>query len=200
AATHRQAVVLQPYGARPAAGTLAVGVVAAPPGVGFGDARLGQLAALLAATPPGVPHVMLNAQLLGAGRAELLDPSRALLHLRRPHGGALGAALREDLDHAGRRFRPVQGGRRGSLDDLDAVDVVRVDVVERAHRDERAAASGEIRSVDGRERAVHHAHAVDVDDRLVGHGHRRVAAKADLLALADLAAAAGDLHARSRAL
>ncbi len=39
-----------------------------------------------------------------------------------------GAALRDDLDHARRGLGAVQRGGRGSLDDLDALDVGGVDV------------------------------------------------------------------------
>ena len=44
--------------------------------------------------------------------------------------GARTAALREDLDHAVRGLRPVQGRGRGALRDLDALDGLGRDVVE----------------------------------------------------------------------
>src|SRR5690606_24605857 len=80
--------------------------------------------------------------------------------------------LRDDLYHAVRRFRAVQRRSRRTLDDLDALDVRRIHVVQTAHV--RAAAL--TRAPAG---IAVHAHAVDVDDRLVPQGQAAVAADPD---------------------
>src|SRR5690606_6609174 len=57
---------------------------------------------------------------------------RALADLELELGRTRGAALRDDLDHAGRRLGAVERRSRGPLDDLDALDVIGVDVVQGA--------------------------------------------------------------------
>src|SRR5690606_14263488 len=88
------------------------------------------------------------------------EPVRAEADHRVELRRADGATLRDDLDHAVRRLGPVErrGGR--ALDDLDALDVVGVDVVQTA--DIRAAA---LRGP--APRLAVHPDPVDVDDRLV---------------------------------
>jgi len=54
----------------------------------------------------------------------------ALACLERPAGGATSPALGEDLNYTGRGFRPVQRARRRPFDDLDALDVGRIDVIQ----------------------------------------------------------------------
>src|SRR5690606_39056764 len=78
------------------------------------------------------------------------------IELRRP----AHATLRDDLDHAVRRLRAVQRRRGRTLDDLDALDVGRVDVVEPTHVG--AAALGW--PAPG---IAVHADPIDVNDRLV---------------------------------
>ena len=60
------------------------------------------------------------------------EVDRAILNLRRNLRRAAGALFRDDLDDAVRRFRSIDGRCRGTLDDLDAFDVFRVDVVQAA--------------------------------------------------------------------
>src|SRR5690606_37484188 len=69
------------------------------------------------------------------------------------------AALREDLDHAAGRLTPVQRGRGRTLDDLHALDVLRVQVAQAAH--DLAAQADHVHV------ALIDADAVDVDERLV---------------------------------
>src|SRR5207248_2909843 len=68
-----------------------------------------------------------------------------------------GAALRDDLDHAGRRLCAIQRRRRRALDHLDVVDVVGIEAVQ---------ASGLLCAADVHE-AIVDANAVDVDERLI---------------------------------
>src|SRR5690348_3029487 len=64
--------------------------------------------------------------------AVLPVPEHVLALLR--HEGILGAVrltlLRDDVDDAARRFRSIQRGRGGALEDLDALDLFWVEVVE----------------------------------------------------------------------
>ena len=120
--------------------------------------------------------------------AEGTEIGEALLHFRGPLRSALAALLGEDLDHAGRRLGAIEGGGRGSLDDLDAVDVVRVDVVERA--------IGIFGSVLTGGRLALGAHPVDVDEGLVAECDAYVAAQADVGAGTRVPGA--ELHARTR--
>ena len=105
------------------------------------------------------------------------------------------AGLGEDLDHARRRFGAVQGGGRGALDDLDALDVVGIDVVQRA-RDVIAAA--EIRSRGGnvlRVPVAAKSHAIHIDERLIAHRDAHVAAESDHRARAGTRGAGHHRHA-----
>ena len=54
----------------------------------------------------------------------------ALFDANAESGSALGTALREDLNHAGGGLAPVERGRGGSLQHLDAFDGLRVYVVQ----------------------------------------------------------------------
>ena len=81
------------------------------------------------------------------------QPARALADA---HGEARAAGaplLRNDLNHAGRRLGAIQGRRGRPLDDLDALDVGGIDVVE----------SGETGPDPARRYVVVHADAVDVE-------------------------------------
>ena len=136
------------------------------------------------------PHV---GHFLGAEGTEV---GEALLHFRGPLRGALPALLGEDLDHSGGGLGAVEGGGRGSLDDLDAVDVVGVDVVERA--------VGILGSVLARGRLALGTHPVDVDEGLVAERDAHVAAQADVRAgtgvpRAELDARAGDARLKQLA-
>ena len=77
------------------------------------------------------------------------------------------ALLRDDLDHAVGRFRSVDRRGGGTLDDLDALDVGRVDVVHPAL--DRVALRAETARDAGRSQVgrVVDANAVDVDQRIV---------------------------------
>ena len=114
----------------------------------------------------------------------------ALARLERELGRADGTLLRDDLDHAGRSLRAVQRGGGGALDDLDALDLVGVDVTERARV--TAGATG------GRaeRRVVLHAHAVHVDEGLAAQRHRGHASDRDAGATTDLAVGTAEADTR----
>ena len=121
--------------------------------------------------------------------AVLAAPGASGLHFGAPDGSRPGGApLGEDLDDARGGLRAVQRGGRGALDDLDALDVGRVDVVERAHGDVAAPSAPAIRRVRVRQRFAAHAHPVDVDERVAGETYTALAPQADDLRLADGAA------------
>ena len=93
--------------------------------------------------------------------------------------------LGEDLDHAGRRFSAVQGGRGRSFQDFDVVDRLGVDVVQ----PRRSAAAARADPVGVAEPAPSiHPHAVDVHDRLIRLREARGAADPDLRTFAGEAA------------
>src|SRR5690606_40351911 len=79
------------------------------------------------------------------------------------------APLGDDLDHAVRGFGPVEGSGGRSLDDLDALDILRVDVVQ---------ARGGATRTSARDGAVH-PDAIDVHDGIVRDTHAGDAADAD---------------------
>ncbi len=124
-------------------------------------------------------------------RLRVAPPAQARALLRVPHpvraggqrhvelGVAGRAALGDDLHDAVRRFRAVQRRRRGSLDDLDAGDVVRVQVVQAAH-----AAAAPLTGAAAR--IAVHANAVDVDDRVRAEGQTGDAADLQRRSGADL--------------
>ena len=93
---------------------------------------------------------------------------------------AAPATLRDDLNDAIRRLRAIERRGGGSLDDLDALDLFRIDVVDPAC----AATASLHRSLRG---IAVHAHAVDVDDRIIAQRETARAPNADLCARADLA-------------
>ena len=105
--------------------------------------------------------------------------------------GARDAPFREDLDHAARCLRPVQRRGRGALDHLDALDVLRRDVLDRRDRHARRAAQTD--------RQVVHAYAVDVDQRFRRLRRGRLPADADRAARARLPARLPHGHARHAA-
>ncbi len=214
AAPHRQVVVLVPLLPGEAAVAARGRVVVTPEvvprrlvegrrrvvGLVGRDAVPPVLATVVPTAPPGATHEVLHVQVVHAVDPVLLEPAGALLDVDRPDRRPLRAALREDLDHARRSLGAVQRRRGRALDDLDALDVVRVDVVERAHRDLSAPPLHHAGGAHAREGSVHHPHAVDVDDRLVRHRDAGVSAQADLASLAELAAAARHLDPGRRAL
>ena len=101
------------------------------------------------------------------------------------------AALRRDDDDAIRRRGAVERRRRRPLHDLDALDLVRVDV---AHPAGLCAAGEQRRARDvGR-----HADAVDDEDRLVAEAHRRQAADARAASRSGLRSRRHDQVRRSR--
>ena len=104
---------------------------------------------------------------------ELLQGADSGVQLQVPLGRAGSASLGEDLDDAGRRIRPVERGRRRALHDLDALDVVGIDVVERAPVDVGAALCGPGEGRVARILIAARTHAVDEDQRLVGQRDRR---------------------------
>src|SRR5690606_10374408 len=108
--------------------------------------------------------------------------------LRRPARRAGRALLGEDLDHAAGRLGAVQrrGGR--TLDDLDALDVRGVDVVEWRGDLPRGRVRGRGAAVDP--------HAVHVHDRLVALRDAVVAAQPDRAARARPARVLAHLDAR----
>src|SRR5207247_7032865 len=72
--------------------------------------------------------------------------------------GARSARFGENLDVPSGRLCAVQRGGRGALDDLDVVDVARVDVLQRV---------GGVLSAPARAMLlVRNPHAVDIDERL----------------------------------
>src|SRR5581483_5011444 len=102
------------------------------------------------------------------------EPLVALTDRRIPLGPTAGAALRDDLNDAVRRLGAVDRARGRPLDDLDALYVFRIEVIETRHD---LLALGARRSG---VRIVHDAHAVDVDERLRGQAERRDAADRDV--------------------
>ena len=101
----------------------------------------------------------------------ILHPVGALTRREVPPRLARAAALREDLHDTIGGFGTVQRRRGRTLDDLDALDVFRADVVQ-------ATGTGSA-SLPGTARGVSvHAHAVDVDERIVGERQAADAAHA----------------------
>src|SRR5690606_37290935 len=113
------------------------------------------------------------------------EPVRALRDRQRVARAARCTLLRDDVDHAARRLRAVQRRSRGTLQDLDALDVLGAEAVQT--RDD---ARAESLDRDARPRLVQHADAVHVDERIARQRERRVAAHANGRARAD--------HARTR--
>ena len=108
-------------------------------------------------------------------------PDRGLVRLDRPPGRALLPALGEDLDDPVGRLGAVQRRRRGTLEDLDALDRGRVDVVDPARcRLRRTPATGA---------ATVDTHAIKVDDGFVRLRKRRGSANADASAATGVPAA-----------
>ena len=157
-------------------------------GLAVNDDRVAALG--LVATQPGVDEEEVGAparQRCGVLRrrtqrrigAECQVARHSLSRLTRPGGVADASPFGEDLDHAGGCFRAVQRCRGRPLDDLDPLDVLRIDAVERAgHIVVAPPRVPDRRHVLGEARAAN-PHPVDVDQGLVGLGHRDVAAKAD---------------------
>ena len=126
------------------------------------------------------PEVRIAA-LVWIGERALLGPQAVV---RR----ADAALLRRDHDDAIRRLRAVERRGRGPLDDVDALDLFGIDVVERRRgRSARADAAVARLRVD--------ANAVDVHDRIVVERERRLPADSDARARAN-GAGADDLDAR----
>ena len=124
---------------------------------------------------------------VGPERPQLRE---ALPHLERPARHPSQAVLGEDLNDSRRRLRAIQRARRRALDDLDAVDVRRIDVVERARL--IVATAETIGVVEGGPvtavTLAPHADAIHVNDRLVTLADAHRAPQADLRALARHAA------------
>src|SRR5439155_5244572 len=95
-----------------------------------------------------------------------------------------GALLRDDVDDAARRLRPVQSGRRRTLENLDALDLVRIEVVEAGDH-----ARPERLDRDAARLLVVDAHAVHVEERLAGEREGADAADADARTAANHAGA-----------
>ena len=101
-------------------------------------------------------------------------PVRALTRAEIPRRLSDRALLGDDLDHAVRRFGSVERRRGRTLHDLDALDVVGIEVVPARRRRGAEALvlhAGRLRVVD--------AYAVDVDERLIREREARDAANAD---------------------
>ena len=96
------------------------------------------------------------------------------------------ALFRDDLDHAGRGFRSVEGGCRRALDDLDPLDFLRVEVIETG-----GAVAGPGTKADD---ASVGADPVDVEQGLCAKRHRAAPANDDATARPDRAAADLDGH------
>ena len=133
-------------------------------------------------------------------RAERERARDAFIQLHGPLRLSGVPRFREDLDDARRGFGAVQGCRGGALDDLDPLDVVRVDVVQRA-RDVIAAA--QVRA-GGRDvpliTVAPEAHAIDIDQRLIAHRDADVAAQPNHRAAAGAGRALHHRHAGSASL
>ncbi len=121
------------------------------------------------------------------------EPVGAGAELRAPRGPARSAPLGDDLDDAVGGFGAIQGRRRRALEDLDRLDVVRVDIVDTGRP---IAASAESDAV-GAGRVVR-ADAIDKDDRLGAEAERTHAPDSGHPARPHLAAGPLDLNARYR--
>ena len=140
--------------AAPDGEVVALEVAVAEPVAALGAARLAR--------------AVVDAERLRTGRAHVVHAlPDGEVHLRT----SARPPLREHLDDAAGGLRPVEGRGGWPLDDLDAEDVVRVDVVEGRRRLVRLGV--------GTEGAVRDAHAVDVDERGVPLRDRVDAAQAD---------------------
>ena len=117
----------------------------------------------------------------------------ALLGVGFPHCLAHVAALRGDDDDAVRRGRAIQCRRRGPLHNLDALDILGVEVVQPGNRLPAHVEADVVRAV-GDTNAVHH------EQGLVGQRNAAGAANADLRAGTNRAAGIDDLDARRTAL
>jgi hypothetical protein len=95
-----------------------------------------------------------------------MEPHAPLSDLEVEPGRARLASLRDDLDHACRRFRSIERGRSRAFDDLDALDFVQVQVFDPL-------------------RAVRHPDAVDIDQRVGSEGKALQTADRDVRPLAD---------------
>src|SRR5690606_2516743 len=100
------------------------------------------------------------------GRAQEGSPRSTYLHRRIQPRRAHGTALGDDLDHPVRGIRPVQRRRRRALDDLDALDVTRIDVAEPGER--RVDVPGLSAALDGLIGV--HPYTVDEDYRIAREG------------------------------
>src|SRR5690606_6814024 len=123
-----------------------------------------------------------------------IPPLGALLHREVEARCSGRAPLRDDLDHPVRGLGAVQRGGRGALDDLDALDVVGIDVVpagDGAGAECLADRAGRLRVVD--------ADAVHVDERLVRKREASRAADADTAAAAKHTRSLDDGDARRAA-
>ena len=122
------------------------------------------------------------------------EPLRALFGGQLPGRRAHGALLRDDGDDATRGFRAVQRGRGGALDDLDALNVRRIVVVET--RDHAGAERLHIRAG---ALVVVDANAVHVEQRVVQEREARDPSDPDLRSRARLTGAGQDLDPRCAA-
>src|SRR5689334_25374417 len=91
----------------------------------------------------------------------------------------LTSALGGDQDDTVRRARAVNCRRRRSLQDVDRLDIVGVDVGRAILRDRSTRAGKVLRTLIGRVRLVVDRLTVDDEQRLIGAGKRRVAANLD---------------------
>src|SRR5690606_2701015 len=94
--------------------------------------------------------------------------------------------LRDDLNDPSRGFGTVQGGRSGTLDDLDALDVARIEVVQ--------AGGCAILNAWTQIGPVVDANAIDVDQRLLTEGDGRKPAYTDCPAAPHVPVGAGEAH------
>ena len=108
----------------------------------------------------------------------------ALTCFEGPRRRADRAPFGEDLNHSGRRLRAVERRRRRPLQNFDTLDVVRIDVVERARVVVGAAEVRAGRWHIFRILVAPHAHAINIDQRLIGQRDTCVATEPDRCARA----------------
>ena len=151
------------------------------PGAVFRGREVAEITAVVIVVPPLAELVLqLRDAQRGAGHERAVVGDGDILVLASPLGG--------DDDHAVAGARAVERRRRGSLQDRDRLDVLRIDIGRLVAEVDRVVQI--LRS----HRGVGYGNAVDDIERLVAAGQRRIAADDDLLRGAR-AARRGDLHA-----
>ena len=104
-------------------------------------------------------------------RSELTQAAHSGIQANLPLCFTGRATLREDLDHACRRIGAVQCGSGRTLHDFDAVDVIRVDIVEGARVRVGTTLGRAGKNAVAWVLVAARTHPVDEHQRLVGQGH-----------------------------